>query len=153
MKCSNCDKELSEESKFCSYCGTPVQIAQEGQSLNSTDGEKAKSQSKPELSQTQRDKTTGGFLPVTLIGIVFSSIAFLTGIVLYSIILSRKVMAIGHDTLVLVPAFVGLAFGIFALRNGIVNRKNSEKLFGCIAILLSGFAVFYGFVAYCVLLG
>lgn len=150
MKCNHCGKDINEDARFCCYCGTPLQTLQD-EVTATVDGEDTNPQSTAESSQSKTNETKKCSKPITLIGIVFSTIAFLSGLVIFSIMLAKKLVAVGADTLIFISAFVGLACGIVNLCKGFSDKK--QKILSLGAIALSGFTVFYGFLTYCVLLG
>ena len=134
MECKHCGTALSEEAKFCPNCGKPVQHEQQ-----------------TPVTETQTNQTKSGLSPTMMTGLLLSAIAFLTGLILFSILLSKKGLLLGHDTLVFLPAFAGLAFDTFALSNALAKKNSFEKLLSIVALSLAGFAVFYGFLTYCIL--
>ena len=140
MKCNHCGAENNEGAKFCSNCGTPIQIEKEA-----TASETVKSEQAQTASETKK-----GFSSAALIGLTLSAIAFIAGLVLYSIMIKREFLIYGPDTIVFIPAFAGLAFGIHALLHG---KDFKNKIVSIASISMAGFAIFYGFLTYAICLG
>ena len=127
MVCKHCGADLPEGTQFCPVCGRPVET------------ETAIGENKP-------FKLTENFALLT--ACVLSAIAFVMGVIFFSMILARGGVITGYTTFIELPAFGGLVFGIYAFCRA---KSDKEKLFSKIALLLAGFSIFYGFITYCVL--
>ena len=149
MKCSHCGAENNDGANFCSNCGKPIQLENETDTPATVSDESANVQEQP-VSASPIIEIFKNLSATTLIGLIFSSIAFFTGLVLYSLILAKKWLIFGPDTLVFIPAFAGLALSLKALRH---DKDVKGKLVNIISVSLPGFAIFYGFLTYCICLG
>ena len=138
MKCKRCGAELIEGAKYCYSCGDPIKNEVEQEEL---------------ISETPKEKAVVKLPSITLIGLVLSAIAFVASLVLMSMTLARNAIVVGHDTLMFIPAFTGLAIGLYTLKQALAQKDKMKKIFSIVILSLAGFAIFYGFLTYCILLG
>lgn len=150
MKCSHCGAENNEDAIFCSNCGKPIQLENETNIPNTVSDESAKPIQEQPVSKSLNLEIFKNLNATALIGLIFSSIAFFAGLVLYSLMLSKKWLIFGPDTLAIIPAFAGLALNLKVLLH---DKDVKSKLVNIISIALAGFTIFYGFLTYCIYLG
>lgn len=128
MKCKDCGAEIPDGAKFCPVCGKPADGEKECEAAPARSG-------KAEL----------------ISGCILSGMAFVFGFVLLVIGLVRKTN-VGHDMLAFFPAIIGIVLDSFALVRADENKNAAAKTASIVALGLACFTVFFGFIAYCVLL-
>ena len=120
MKCSNCGAELTDDTKFCSYCG--VKITPEASEIhepnaptdvNKTEQVEEEIPSEPEPRYTQANTAQNTFSPKATLGdkIKAKLLAFLTGLDLFCKISTVAITVVA--ILLLISSCAGKGFAIF----------------------------------------
>lgn len=120
MKCSNCGAELTDDTKFCSYCG--VKITPEASEIhepnaptdvNKTEQVEEEIPSEPEPRYTQANTAQNTFSPKATLGdkIKAKLLAFWTGLDLFCKISTVAITVVA--ILLLISSCAGIGFAIF----------------------------------------
>lgn len=131
MYCRHCGKELSDEAPICPACGTPTGV-------------------KFKIPETAAEKI-GQPSPLGAIALFLAIFSFVTGIVFgaffYAFAASVVLLYIIGAASIL-PALASVGLGIAVLYRGGTNR---ERVFAVISIVLAGIALFFLFIAECII--
>lgn len=138
MFCKHCGKELSNEAFMCPNCGAPTDVA-------------APVNKEPEKEEHRNGGT--GLTGLSTVSLILACIAFVTGVVFGAFFFEYSNSAILLYVLsatTILPALAALSIGAYTL----CAAKNGNKLaksLSITAIVLSGAAVLFLFLAGCLL--
>lgn len=136
MFCSHCGKELAEDAFMCPNCGSPVQ--------------KAAGAKKPSPQTQEGGKETA----LSIVGFVFAMIAFVTAIIygsFFYVYIGSVVLLYVLGAFTILPAFVALFIGIYTLVSLRGKENVLAKNLSITAVVFAGFALFFLFIAGCVI--
>lgn len=110
MKCPNCNNELAEETRFCNYCGTPVNSAQStGETVQSnvSSGQPVQNNSNVQYSQPVVNNSKSKYKrPLSIIGFIVVLVSLFLPYCEANYFFSTSVALIDGDGLLLVPFII-----------------------------------------------
>lgn len=134
MYCRYCGKQISDEAIMCPDCGTPTQNME-------------KTTAAKEVKPQEVEAPVTSASQLSVVGFVLALISFVSSMIFGSYLFAEAYAngyIIGCGSIM--PAFAGLSIGIYRVK----LERGGKKAFAIISIVLSGIALFYLFLAFCV---
>lgn len=152
MICKQCGNEISDTSKFCPECGTPLQT-EAPEKTGPVEEAFAEAAPAEEQPQPKKKNVLACIFqnPNLLVGLLLAAISFVAGVILLSLTLARAATGNGIDLLVILPAFASLILNIYTFFKANKEENKNEKILLLVGIFVAAFVLLFAFIACCII--